>query len=347
VRRNEFLDFVKGVLITLVGIGHATQYALYKNVDFWQDPLFKTIYIFHMPLFMAVAGYLSFRGITNAPNLLKYVKDRWVSYLLPIITWAILFQAVMFFLKQHDKPADFPVAIFFEAVSSFWFLWALIGCISCAVIAQAAKKYQWLAFLTMFLFNLSLPDQWNIYLFQYTFPFFVGGFYIAKLELYPIQKRSFNLVSLIFLAIGSCVCFIFWGTDTYIYITKMSLSFENLPRIIFRWLSGSIMSAFVMVLLGYLSSVIPKFFKQLLILMGRDSIYIYILQSYVFMILLALSERYFQPASDVVVRDLMAIALGIFVVYGCWGIGHLLTRNAQTARILFGKVRRPVSTPRT
>ena len=71
MQRNEFLDFTKGVLIILVSIGHTVQYVIYHNHDFWEDPIFKAIYLFHMPLFMAVAGYLSFQGIAQATDLIR------------------------------------------------------------------------------------------------------------------------------------------------------------------------------------------------------------------------------------------------------------------------------------
>ena len=55
--RNLFLDFTKGVLILLVTVGHSIQYIIYNNHGFWGDPLFKAIYIFHMPLFIGLSGF--------------------------------------------------------------------------------------------------------------------------------------------------------------------------------------------------------------------------------------------------------------------------------------------------
>jgi fucose 4-O-acetylase-like acetyltransferase len=339
MQRNEFLDFTKGVLIVLVGIGHAMQYVVYHNNDFWEDPIFKAIYIFHMPLFMAVAGYLSFRGLTQTPDLIKYVRQRLVSYLLPIVVWATLFQTLMFLTVKHDPLQNLPLAIFFEVVWSLWFLWSLIGCLLCAAIAQAAKGYRWLVFLLLFWGVLALPDQWNIYLFQYTFPFFVGGFYLATLKSRVLQTISLNPLTFQLLGIASGLCFILWGKNTYVYVTEMSLSPENLPHVILRWLSGGIVSAFVMLILFHLNAIIPKIFKRPLTLFGRDSMYIYILQSYVFLALLALSERYLHQISGGWRRDLIAIILGVVVVGGCWYLGQLISKDKITARLLFGKAR--------
>ncbi len=339
MQRNEFLDFTKGVLIILVGIGHATQYAIYHNNDFWEDPLFKAIYIFHMPLFMAVAGYLSFRGLTQTPDLLNYVRQRSLSYLLPIVSWATLFQGLMFLTVKHDPLQNLPLAIFFEVIWSLWFLWALMGCLLCAAIAQAANRYRWLVFLLLFLGVLALPDRWNIYLFQYTFPFFIAGFYLATLKRQVWQTLSLNPLTFKLLGMANILCFIVWNKNIYVYVTKMSLSPENLSNVILRWLLGSVVSAFVLLILFHLYAVVPRFFKRILTLFGRDSMYIYILQSYVFLALLAVSDRYFKLTSSVLLRDFTAIVLGVVIVGCCWYLGHLLSKDQIMARLLFGKAR--------
>ena len=339
MQRNEFLDFTKGVLILLVSIGHATQYVMYHNNNFWEDPIFKAIYLFHMPLFMAVAGYLSFRGLTQTSNLLKYVGQRLISYVLPILTWATLFQISMFLTVKHDPLQNLPIAIFFEAIWSLWFLWALIGCLICAAIAQSAKQWRWLVFLLAFLVVLALPDQWNIYLFQYTFPFFVAGFYGATIKTSALQTLSRHALLFKLFALASCFCFILWHKDTYVYVTEMSLSLNNLPNVVFRWLAGSIVSVFTMLLLFRLNSALPEKLKRLLIWFGRDSMYVYILQSYVFWVLLRLSDRYFQPISNVLLQDVIAITLGVVIVSCCWWLGQVMTRHQLAARLLFGKAR--------
>ncbi len=57
--RNATLDCVKGLAIFLVVWGHCIQF-LFSDVSqsYFQNPVFKFIYTFHMPLFMAVSGYL-------------------------------------------------------------------------------------------------------------------------------------------------------------------------------------------------------------------------------------------------------------------------------------------------
>ncbi len=51
-KRNSSVDFTKGILIFLVIIGHAVPGSLSESIVRW------IIYGFHMPLFMAVSGYM-------------------------------------------------------------------------------------------------------------------------------------------------------------------------------------------------------------------------------------------------------------------------------------------------
>ena len=50
--RNKNIDLIKGILVLLVIIGHVLKGSLSENLARY------IIYSFHMPLFIAIAGYL-------------------------------------------------------------------------------------------------------------------------------------------------------------------------------------------------------------------------------------------------------------------------------------------------
>lgn len=58
--RNENIDAVKGVAALLVVVGHIIQCIICKE-DPFENMVFRIIYSFHMPLFMFISGYLSYR----------------------------------------------------------------------------------------------------------------------------------------------------------------------------------------------------------------------------------------------------------------------------------------------
>ena len=50
---------LRGLLIYLVTVGHSLQYLVLWNQNYFSDGLFKFIYMFHMPLFMVISGYVA------------------------------------------------------------------------------------------------------------------------------------------------------------------------------------------------------------------------------------------------------------------------------------------------
>lgn len=335
--RNDFIDTVKGLLITLVCIGHANQFAINQDGEFWHDPLFKAIYMFHIPLFMAVAGYLSFRGITTTASLTKYLKSRSISYIMPVFAWAIIYQIVVSSLESQTSFENLHITITHNALNHLWFLWALLGSIVLTAIANTTREYRSFVLLVLFFVTLALPENSPIYFIKYTFPFFVAGFSCATFDFSRIQPINLKFLTVI-LALGSCICFICWEKDTYVYVTKMALTLDNFWNIVFRWLAGIIVSSFVVLFLFYFSPVLPERIKKVLIMAGRRSIYIYILQNYAFLAIFRIIKRLSHSASNVILGDLMAIIIGTLVTYICMWIGSLISKNKYSSLILFGRI---------
>ena len=68
--RLNSIDCVKGVAILLVVLGHAVQ--LLKGSEAANhDRLFNYIYSFHMPLFMFISGYLSYKQLISFSDVRK------------------------------------------------------------------------------------------------------------------------------------------------------------------------------------------------------------------------------------------------------------------------------------
>lgn len=63
INRITWLDYTKGILIILVVLGHSVQCArIQLGQDCLHDYIWRIIYSFHMPAFMAVSGYVAYRG---------------------------------------------------------------------------------------------------------------------------------------------------------------------------------------------------------------------------------------------------------------------------------------------
>jgi len=336
--RSEYIDYLKGILIVIVCVGHAIQFGIYKNADFWGDPVFKGIYMFHMPLFMALAGFLSYSGISTAGSLLQYVKKRTVSYLLPIAAWASISQWILYLFVDGNRSLwTVSIGILRNAAGSLWFLWALMSSIVLMALAQAALRYRVWIVVTLFTGSLFLPDLGSVYLFQYTFPFFVAGFYFAAWNP-PLDRLKTHMVRVtVALGTATAICFHYWHEDTYIYVSRMSLHIGNIENIWFRWLAGLIASGFWVMLLTYTYSLLGSRVKRILTKAGSDSLSIYILHGYALLFVAEVFNRHYSESIGLHYGYPVAIATGLLVAYVCWLGGYLISMNRRSARFLLGK----------
>ena len=60
--RSLFIDALKGIAIFLVVIGHVIV-AMYGEDQAEQNIIFRICYSFHMPLFVAISGFLAGGGV--------------------------------------------------------------------------------------------------------------------------------------------------------------------------------------------------------------------------------------------------------------------------------------------
>lgn len=68
-QRSAYLDVLKGGTIILVVFAHCIQFGsgeqFYANQHYFSDSLFSFIHGFHMPLFMAVSGFLFWNSVNR------------------------------------------------------------------------------------------------------------------------------------------------------------------------------------------------------------------------------------------------------------------------------------------
>ncbi|HEV2694992.1 MAG TPA: acyltransferase family protein [Verrucomicrobiae bacterium] len=323
--RNDFLDYLKGALIFLVVCGHLIQLVGYgDDTLFYKDPLFTAIYTFHMPLFMAVSGFVSF-GMIVRSDFFTCVLRRFRQVIIPAICWPLL-GLIALFLWSLFRADTFGhgVQAFKHSLASFrpglWFLWAIFGS---TVVVAALKRFrldrlQFFALAAVLV--LFLPEGANLYLFKYTLPFFCLGYALAKGDQIRVPK-SFSPLSLITIFALSIGCYLLWTNDTYVYTTRMHPSFSNLSNIGLRFVAGVVTSvAFVLLLAGcYRVAKLP-----VLSLWGRRSLDIYIIHACFVTGLASLDNplKYSPWFSFVVAPVLAAIICALSCVAGL-GLGRI------------------------
>lgn len=133
--RQPAFDALKFMAIFLVLWGHVVQYGLSSTPA--DNVVYRTIYAFHMPLFMLVSGYFAASAIKQEPR--KFLRHKFRQLLLPPLTWGLLLylllkggQAVL----QGDRSASL------TDMCSYLFhnLWFLKSCFLCFLLAYLTYR---------------------------------------------------------------------------------------------------------------------------------------------------------------------------------------------------------------
>lgn len=94
IKRNNWIDTIKGIGIILIVIGHVNAPGL----------LNKLIYGFHVPLFFVVTGYLYNKEKWEQIGLKKYITTRFKNYIIPYLVMGIIniivFQLFQVYVKK-------------------------------------------------------------------------------------------------------------------------------------------------------------------------------------------------------------------------------------------------------
>ena len=133
VNRVCWVDTLKGLLIVLVVFGHAiTNYSSIAESAQW-NRICDAIYVFHMPAFFFVSGYLQSRSISNKTPDRKYCIKKIVSLAVPMIAFSVLYWTVKYVATQFTEgvvanpQSIFDLLLMFiYPIGEYWFLYALL-----------------------------------------------------------------------------------------------------------------------------------------------------------------------------------------------------------------------------
>lgn len=333
--RNDYIDFLKGCLIFLVLWGHCIQFVGYNNDRFWWDPVFKAIYMFHMPLFMAVSGYLC--ALRPNSSWRRLLSKRFQQWIVPMTAWLALQRlalvvALLFALpsaKWHVVFRRLPDEWQNDIVFGYWFLWALFLATALVAFLQAIRRDGWPYLLVACCLILFLPSG-GIDLFKYTLPFYCLA-YVAGRRSWPAVKGPWLLG--LGLALSAAL-YVYWKPQYYIYTSGMVLDRMHLGWIAYRWVAALVASGtFLLLAQQFFSRWQPLFVARL----GRRTLDVYLLQ---FLFFPWLTQRDFPLRNSAVFALAVAPVLAVGLAAGTVALGRFLRRSSGVARYLFGQLPR-------
>lgn len=187
------MDNLRCLLIFLVVFGH------FLGLIPGADPLYRIIYLFHMPAFLFLTGYFShFNGIKILTDLLYPYVVFQVLYLL--------FDA--FVLRQSPL-------VHLQFTVPYWLLWYLLDLIFCRLLIPLVDKVPRPLRLPAVLASVGLAlvcgyvPEFGYYLstgrFFSFFPFFLAGYYLAQSRWFPVWLEQRRLKQLPFALAGVAV----------------------------------------------------------------------------------------------------------------------------------------------
>lgn len=198
-QRIAYIDFLKGFTILLVILGHCIQF---NETDYWNNIVFRYIYSFHMPLFMFLSGYVSYKAVL----LSSTIKKRAIQLLVPFFIWPVFRQILD--LKAIDWSVYGHIIQHPEA--GLWFLWSLFFItVFLYIFDYISKKIHirqeyvvGLGIIILLGLGIALKEKtdFGLNITAWHMIFYVQGFYVRKYQhvLIPLIRKWLPVFCVIF-----------------------------------------------------------------------------------------------------------------------------------------------------
>lgn len=165
--RDPFLDNARGILITLVVVGHTLE-SFEAQSGVIGDSLYTWIYSFHMAAFVAISGFLS-RSYRNEP---RQVRRLLTAMLVPYLIFQLLHETGKMLLLGHEFNL--------EIVTTAWTLWFLLALLMWRLVTPVLRALRYplvfaVAVAVIVPLDPNLDGVFSLGRFFEMMPFFVLG----------------------------------------------------------------------------------------------------------------------------------------------------------------------------
>lgn len=297
-RRNYLIDNLKVVLIFFVVFGHVIEYYIKDNSML--RIIYVFIYIFHMPLFVFISGYLS-------KNFYRMKRKAIRNLLIPYIIFNMIWYSAVYIGTKENM---------FSLLLPGWTLWYLLSLFFWRMFLKYIVKFKHVLLFSFFIGVLVglVPSVGSILSISRTIvflPFFLLGYYTKEEHLARVKK--FNKP----LAVIGILIFLFWA----IYIVKMDLfDYKFLYySYSFSALEVSLISGIILRLISYIASIIFGICvisivpdkKQIFSSLGKATMNIYVFHIYLVMLV-----YFFMPKWNIgIIQNTLILLSPFFIIY--------------------------------
>ena len=328
--RLLYIDNLKAFAITLVVLGHIVQFS-YCPDTFDENHLFRYIYSFHMPLFMALSGFCRRFDV----SITSIIKKLSLTLLLPFLSWS--------FIRAIGDGQDFLQCIM-DPDTSLWFLWVLYWINICFTITvffsqkcRARFRYVWcVTFVVLLLCRVILKDMFGMTLIFTHFFYFSFGFFIKRTKFISLHPTSCIILFFVWIAFGW-----YWMRISAPYFLISYSQMLSKPSM-FLWhyitaISGIIGWIYLFSRLKLLNSKTSVLYT-IMSYIGRRTLAIYAIHFFLIAPIWNLYRNVILIARGIV-EDYMCILLSLATILVVSLIFHkILSMEKHISLVLFGKI---------
>lgn len=205
-KRLHSFDVLKLFAIFLVLWGHCIQYFL--TSPYTEEPVYRFIYSFHMPLFMMVAGF--FATPTTKLPISLFLSKKFKQLILPCLSWGVLLWLIGGFINSIREESGFSLTKLLSALFyNYWFLKSLFICYLLVYSVYQLGKHKWIGFfLTLLISQIVSVFQINVFQINVMYPCFLVGICL-KMKWNLFKQYSKYLFGLF--AVSFIVMSFFWN----------------------------------------------------------------------------------------------------------------------------------------
>ena len=318
-QREYWVDYTKVFACVLVVLGHLLQGLSRANIQ-WNNNLYDYInafiYIFHMPLFMCLSGYLykKYTKIKEWKEYFIFVKKKFINLGIPYVVFYISYVLINMLFSSSvnsQKGIQDILNILTDPMPPFWFLYALFFIfLVIPTLEKIFKDNKNVIILTLFLVHIiNMYIQTGIYAIdivaEYAIYFYFGAYLCDKLK---SSYKSKNVTILL-------ICFVILSL-LYCYITLNNIITNNITMLF----------KLILAIIGIIVNI--QLFKNISKYIEKNNLF-YLLSKYTFPIYLM--HTFFSAGIRIV---LLKLNIDNFYIQFILGFGFGIVGPIIVAKIL-------------
>ena len=335
LKRIDWIDAAKGLLILLVVVGHNIQFGsgslMLETKDYFNNEVFRFIYSFHMPALALLAGFILKFSVERDHFIGKKIR----GVLVPAVVWSMLVCLYLICLSLYYGSFS-PSVVSDGVVKILTYLWFLRAYFFSAAVIWFVHRYlrdSVAAYLAVLAVLLVLPDRFNTASWKFTYVFFVSG-YLWNVHQVPKRLSTFlkhRIITLCIITLLFIVLFQYYSADSFVYTTGMTIrNVEQAGTDLYRFLIGFVGSAMVLWIVYITYDFIPKAVKRFFLYLGRISLSIYITDVIITDFFMPRLTRCFH------LNYAALIAETVIMLAVCIAVNYLISRIPVARRLLLG-----------